>query len=705
MRTRLPSKRWWLPWPLALGTAACQLVAGIETRNVDPLLPGCTLPSDGAARIRVVNLFASDQNADFCIRPSGGAFKRPVLRGGGTDCAAGYAYEDVSAPFAAPEGSIDVKAIPAGQTCSAPATSEVDGVAVSAPGPVMTFVRMGGAQTPETLVATPETTAADTASIKLRFVHAGAGAPPLYLSVAADARLPTTLTNHILADAVPYGAFTTPSSHTLLGTMDPNGYDVLPNTEFALGAGAQDSNALLAATLPQGNAVRTLFVVGDTSNGNYPLRGLFCDDGVTDSTGLKGTCHETALATLSVDVFNAQLYGGGSPWEGSRRPYIQTAIAQRTSDVQCILELSDKADRDAVIQAALQSYPYSATLDTDMSTPFTDPTDQNGATPAPPAAAPCAPPVDQTAVNNLYQCISTKCSSTGDATGILAYSGSSTPSDCLSKNCLAQILPLYAGNVAAKACSDCVVVNAVSLATYADAKTSCTTDTRAAFAFKGQTPSMILSRYPLKNVKTYVLPSTLWRRVAYYAQVQLEQGKTVDFYCAQLTSPGNSQTLPYTGNYGFADVTNGYHYEQLLQAQRFIAWVKQTSGSSPAIIAIDHHASTQYPVPVDDAGAGACTSSQVLCDSDPDVVVTLRGGFQEAVPTGYVPQCTQCPRNVYNGPTIPPLAWLDVFTLDFAAQPATEVNVFADQSIVPLPDGTTGPLAATYGYNVRLIRP
>ena len=91
-------------------------------------MPGVgTTASTGNGRIRLVDVGTQGTHVDFCIRQSGTTdWGRPIFRDGGTDalCSVGLAYGQATVPFSVPTGKIDVKAIPAGQTCSAAATSQ-----------------------------------------------------------------------------------------------------------------------------------------------------------------------------------------------------------------------------------------------------------------------------------------------------------------------------------------------------------------------------------------------------------------------------------------------------------------------------------------------------------------------------------------------------------------------------------------------------
>ncbi len=678
---------WRTAAPLLLGLASCQLVAGIEDRKVDPLPSGCALPTVGEGRIRLANLVPQDAHADFCVRATGAAYVRPILRDGGRDCPNGYAYADVSAPFAVPVGRIDVKAIPAGSTCAAPALSEAIAIDVGAD-LVVTVARIGASVGPEQIVGLAETTPANGAETKIRLVHAAGNVPSIYVGAAKDPRLPTDVAGRLVADAVPFGKAIAPQSHATVGSIDPHGYVILPPTDYDLGVAADGATkALLVAHFSRTSTARTLFAIGDVNSPSYPVRGLVCAD--ENPNGIATVCTLTALATLSVDMFNAGLYGANAVDESARRPVIFDQLSKRTSDLICLTEVGRKADRDALIATAKIAYPYAVTATTDLNTQPTDPTDQNGRTPAVPTIPPCKGPVDPQLVDDAYQCMVDKCDSKlGDPAGVLAGG-----SDCISSKCASKFIPLLDGDRNHARCFGCIIVNATSYTSFADSKNNCNTDAHNPYNFAGETPSMILSRYPLSNPDVYVLPSWLYRRSVLFAKVELEQGTSVDFYCAQLSSPLLDALLPYAGDYSNGNDATGYDVEQLLQVKRTIDYVKTKSAGRPAILAGDWHASEMQ-------------ASPVLDDLNPEVFKTLRAAFTEALPSGYQRSCTYCPlaQNAYNGDKS--YAWLDAFLYGFPDRATTDAAIFFDQRTVTLSDGTTkGNLSQTFGFNVRVIRP
>jgi hypothetical protein len=259
--------------------------------------------------------------------------------------------------------------------------------------------------------------------------------------------------------------------------------------------------------------------------------------------------------------------------------------------------------------------------------------------------------------------------------------------ECLAQ-CTSAFLPLYSS---APRCFDCLLTDLLSYNSKSAVKTRCETDPRDPYNFDGQTPSMILSRYPLANTDAFILPSWAYRRAVLYAQLQLEEGTTLDYYCVQLISASISTVVPYAGYYANGATTSddAYRQEQLLQAQKVVAWVKQKSGSRPAIIAGDWHATPRTG------------------QSNYEIYDYLRMNLTEAALPKETLPCTLCPtpQNKFNGAN-DDYAWLDTYLSRFPDQATTETSVFLDDpNLVMLPDGTRGPISPVFGWNVRVVRP
>lgn len=682
-------------WAIAVGIVAlsgCQVVAGVEERSVDPIRGGCTLPAAGDAQLRFANLVPSDVAVDLCVRPSGGSFERPVLRGSGSACPAGFSYAQTSAKFAVPSGKLDVKVIPAGRTCSAPALSSIDGVTVTK-GTSVTVARMGSEVVREELRAYADaTSAAGSGRSKFRVVHASPGTGPLDIGVATGPRPPAELKTPLFASPFAYGDATNAETRPTFGNATPDGYVEVPGTAINLGAAATGTTrATIVTPLPGGEAGRTLFFIGDATKPYFPVRALLCEEAENDGP-LLTRCTPSPLGTLSVGTFNAYLYGPFAEDEDIRRPYVLDALAKRDADLMCITAMSRKADRDALVAkaAAAGTFAHAITGESSLDTPATDPRDQSGATPKPYEIPACGGTNDAAAIDAAMSCVMAKCSTTGTPEGVLK-GGSS----CISTSCAAQFIPLLAGDQNQKRCFNCLVISALSDETHAETRATCTTDVRDYKAFKGQTSSMVLSRYPLSDVETFYLPSTSYQRVVHYAKVAIERDKTIDFFCGELTAAFGA-LVPYHGHYAPDSTQDPWFQEQMHQANRVIEYVKRKTGDRPAIITGEWAASLGYTSP---------DGMTKIDDQNGALIALLDKTFVPALPPGFTPRCTECasPANPYNGDLN---VWqFHSYLSNMPASAAVEAGLFFTEAVVPLPSGEKRPLSDRWGFEVQVLRP
>jgi hypothetical protein len=747
---------------LIAGLAGCQAIANLSTRSYDPLPSvGCALPSTGDGRVRLANLANVTGNADFCIRTSGTSdWGRPVFRDGGNDklCLGtasqqgGLPYGLVTVPFAVPVGKIDVKAIPAGQTCSAAATSEKDGItiadSVTGTAPPTTLVRWGGGSTAEGLAAFGEyvkPTVAGKQTSNVRIINALSGGRSIEVGQAAASYLPTTVTTvTVPVPIAPGAAAAQATASSTYFAVSANGYMNFPDLQLQLGAfysSDAQANAIATYYTPQ-TALGTFYVIGDPSDtqNKHVVRALYCDESLggyqaTDDAGVSALpsyipagddslfaqCTLTSLPVLSVDLVNVALYGANAPFEVARAAAIPAALAARTSDIMCIVEADDISSRNAIIAAAAGQYPYSYDIVTDNSTPPTNPADVKPAPSNPPCGSAVVP---SSIVSNWFNCVNTNCGVDQDDAG-LVLNGTST---CLESSCLNPLGKLYtspltsastAQQFANDACFDCSVFYFTS-EPLALAQ-NCVNNAEQGYAFLGQSPELILSHYPLVNTKSYILPATGFRRAVLKAQVQL-QDQTIDFFCAQLSSAFIDSTVPYTGNYG-SDSTppenNGWENEQDLQAEETVAWIKSETAADglPAIIVGDLHAGlggaglTDAGAGADDAGLTAVSTEVINAFTSADAGIAL----VPAIPANYIEGCDYCPapQNPYNSGD-PQIELMHGFLYDFPAGATQSETLWGTSNTavqlqpVPgeqLPPGGTGPLFEYYPHNYQILRP
>jgi hypothetical protein len=749
---------------LLLAAVACQSIADLQSRTADPLpvkgscgLPG---PTNGNGKIRLVNLAsasvpASQNFTDFCIKPSSSSdWGRPVFRDGGDSyspgtpgapggpdalCSKGLPYMQSTIPFNVPTGKIDVKAIPAGSTCDAAATSQITGYSVgdvvNRGAPVVTIVRWGGDQISEALTALPEelpSAIQNTSQSYFRVINAlsSKGMPSIQFGTPIAKSLPTTVgTPFIYKVPIKPGGIEPQGMTRESTTIDAQGYNQTIPLAFYFAVSLENDPANTAIALFNTPAtasgdVATLYVIGEQSSTSYPLRGLYCEDNPKFTLGTGGTdagadggnpaltgystqdlkllanCTPTALPLLSVDTFNAALYGANSPYEGDRKSTIETEIAGRSSDVMCLLEVSEGSDRDAIAKAAIGQFPYTYSIQTTVTTSPTNAADVK--------PTPTMPPCGGVDLTPITSCVEQKCSTGGPDAGTGVLNGGT---NCLSQNCTFPFIPIHSNNLN---CFDCIIYYLTSLQQISAMQTACTQDDNPPFAFVGQTPSMILSHYPLVNTKAYILPATGFRRAVLKAQVQLED-QTVDFFCGQLSSPLIDRDLPYTGNYGSdkGPNMNGWQDEQDLQAQEAIKWMVDEADADgyPAIFAGDWHSSLPC------TAANPCTSMTTLTALSPEVNTSLtsykgkKGTAVLAHPTGYQRTCDYCassstfaPNSYNTGPYS--YEWSPMYVYGFPKGSAVSESLWDTTNIVPIPEtNSMAPIAEAYPRNVQLIRP
>lgn len=730
-----------------LAVAACQFVAGVQSRSLDPQVGGCALPGGSGPQVRIANFAPTADIVDVCIRAAGGTWGEPLILNGGTDCtgasyfntkgaAAGFAYGQTSVPFTAPASKVDVKMIAAGGTCSSTALTEADGLSLDAKA-VTTLLRIGGAKgVAQKIEALPENTTQNNDNTLLRFVHAMPGIAPVDVGTApappagATAHLPTTLDSPILTVPLSYGTVPKAGALSLTGTVLPGGYAPLIAGTYPIVAavhGQTPPRALLLLNMPRLNgAYVSLYMTGAQGSGQFPVRGFLCPENNTDVGAGQATnkllvpCLATGLSEISIDVFNTSLYGADAPAFSDRQAAIDVndptvnPVALRDTDIQCLVELDYLSDIQKIQSvtagagdAGTGPFPYSYYVKTGVTTPPTDAHTLDGSVPPPVTTPPCGGSVSATSVQNAYTCMQQNCNTRpGDPTGQLPGS-----TDCLTTNCEG---PLGGLLITAPACFDCILDYAVSYQPYQDGQNACTNLAQQPFGFQGLVSQMILSRYPLLNSDVFILPSTNYRQAVLYSQVQLED-QTVDFYCGFLTSTLVAGSVPYEGFYGAGgnptstDTNGAYANEQLLQAKDLIAWVTKKSGNNPAIIVGDWRSSVGV------GGDGGAPPPDSGLFSPPVDLVPLTVQTMTNAPdwlavqgTSWTPQCTYCPssENPLNAGVSQGFFMTQPFLYKWpttAGQVTDESLVYTDNSVSSA--GNNVPLSQYYGLNFHVQRP
>jgi endonuclease/exonuclease/phosphatase family metal-dependent hydrolase len=407
---------------------------------------------------------------------------------------------------------------------------------------------------------------------------------------------------------------------------------------------------------------------------------------------------------VTVDTFNVALAGAFIPYESERRQPIVEAIAATESDIICLQEVWEQADKELIRDGVIAAYPHSAFFENDLDTPLDDPTDQDGEVPPAPTGVPC--PDEQASdgmnvldqMNQAVDCLVENCSTTPDATPPEDELGRTTSAECASANCVGQVAGLLFGDAVQQRCYACVITQ-LPTSTFGTMRESCATVVNQDLAFGGQNGVMILSRHPLKNVVNWVIPGTWNRRTILSATVELPNGEELDTYCNHLTPIFDAQpinTFPYTGQYGDGMTgAAGWQAEQELQAQKLIDHVSEVSGDRSAVILGDFNTGRAYP-------------AQDIVAEGVETLDLLEMAFTPAYASDYTPSCTFCSTNPVTNPTDDPDAnsvWIDHILLDNLASEAvlSTARVF-DEDVVPV-DGMSVPLSDHFGLRSVIVVP
>ena len=702
--------------------AACQLVAGVQSRSLDPIASGCSLPRGSGPQVRFANLAPTADAVDVCLRSSGTSWGEPVILNGGSGCATtlpktGFSYGQLTVAFTAPGSTVDVKTVAGGGTCSAKALSEADGIALASGATVTTLMHIGGGGEPLELVALPEALPSETGDI--RFVHAMPGTRPLDFGSASNA-----LMNHALpaslgvvfttGSPVAYGSTPHKGDKTPFGPVSDGGYMTLTPSAYDLSAAVhgQTRALFLFKQFEVAQQNLSVYAIGLPSSALYPQAAILCNESAATPSAANAlllSCAPSDLPLLSFDTFNPALYGENAPDFLTRDPLLigsNSPIFARDTDVMCLVEIDSAKDQQSVVaQAKASGYPYSYAITTELNTPFSNGgKTQDGGTCAPSTTAACAG-VDMPTLNAALSCMEQNCSTENDDNGILNQS-----TDCLSNNCLSTLAPLLAESTP---CFNCVVDYVSTTEPYGVARSTCTTSPDPPLGTLGANSSLILSKYPLVNTDKYILPSTYFRRSVLYGQVQFPGDLTVDVYCGFFSSTLIYDSLVYTGCFGDGNTSlqsqAAYTAENLYQGQLLASWVKGKSGPNPAVVLGDWHSSLGGG---GDAGAGAFPPPMAFAPATMTYLaaqprwVAVQGANWPA--SG---QCSYCPPsvNVLNAGSSTSAFFLQPFLYGWpqgAAAVKSEQLLYTSNALTFGDAGAPNePVSPYYGLNFQVLRP
>jgi hypothetical protein len=676
---------------------------GGDAANVRCLLEDTEEPAPDRATVRLANLVPDDRQVDFCLREDGSPWTESFLRANGESCPAGIGYTQVLFPRQFAPGTWDIKVLDVAQGggCDGPAMAELNGVAIAA-SVGTTVVVIGGNGVDPSIIALPEVrTNADNST---RFVNAiPQTEEKVFYSLVSSDRMPASaLTNLSGPDGVPFGGVPAQQASTVIGPINEAGYLNFSSTDILFGATRQANNeVVLASKIGTSLKASTLFAVGIPGSTDYPVRGLLCDELGLASDKYYTPCKPTDVPYILTDTININLYGLSAPFEAERREPALDAVAGLQSDVLCVQEITRESDRASLVDRAKTKatfvHSYNPLLDD--TTPIDDPTNQNGDSPPDPPIPPCGTQELQDFAQAAADCVQVNCTDDPSSpNGALVSAGSG----CMSSKCVGELLPgIMSTDPAQRLCTACIIASFLSEETPAGVVSQCSANPNGGFAFHGASTEIMLSRFPLTDTETYVLPSTNFRRAVLHAVAQIPDGDPVDVFCLQL--PSIQDTLfPYGGFYGVETEVDGevlttWKAEQYLAAQRALAWIKQRATPGRlAIIAGEFRSSELYP-PAGDA--------IIVDELNPVSVRLFRGdpGLTEAVTDTWEPLCDWCaaPENPYNSSAS---FWTShIFTMGSVAKIESFERILTDDNAVTLTEMPLhGPISGSFGLRSKI---
>ncbi len=303
-----------------------------------------------------------------------------------------------------------------------------------------------------------------------------------------------------------------------------------------------------------------------------------------------------------------------------------------------------------------------------------------------PTTPPCGTPALRTALDEGLACLRANCSTMPGS-----ENGQTTSTQCAQTMCIGQVGALITSPEAdALRCYGCLA-SSLPTETFASMRTACQTNPRAGLAYGGRNGVMILSKYPLSEVETRVVPGTWNQRVIMRATATLPNSKRVTVFCNHLTPQFDSTAFPYTGRHGCGRVgREGWAAEQLAQSRALVQWVNQVPSTTPVVVLGDFNTSPM--------------SSMVR----PEAVETydyLRTQLTPAIPAGYTPTCTFCNANYLTLGSDD--VWLDhVFLKNLPVSAVRSFSRTFTEPTVAVPTAPNRvPLSDHYGVRAVLTLP
>lgn len=412
------------------------------------------------------------------------------------------------------------------------------------------------------------------------------------------------------------------------------------------------------------------------------LLALACgsDSDVVDDTGGQ---------PVVFDTLPAAHYGAAADFESERRAALADGLRESAADVLCLAEVTREGDKDALIEALSDVYPYSHTTRLGLSDTPDDPSDQSGNVPPPSAGPPCGAGNLATLAERSIDCVMANCSTIPSDPG-----GHVTNLNCASSKCAGEYLPLLNGDGEARRCLSCLQAELTSYSAFSKMEQRCISEPAAGLVFDGAAGTVLLSKHPIVESEHWVLPSSLFRRQLLRARVDVAGG--VDVYCTSLTSLYSDSLVVYPGPWGDgASGEQAWANENLLQTERIVQYVRRASGSRPAVVMGLTEGSREFA----DGNGSALVAANLGAASFRE----LERAFRLAVPGAFPPSCTLCPQNPISG-SDPPGYWdVQVWLHELSPARVDSADVVYGEPVVPVEDADLDLVPLSQHYGMRAV--
>ncbi len=694
----------------------CELVGGIDKRTLgaaaaspsdggagDGDTPSgdfatCTVTGTGGALLRFGNVFPSTDRIDLCLRPSTAASFagiKPVFASAGGACAQGLGYKNVTKGLPFPADTYEVKVVRAGvATCDGEAVTTLTQALAADAQPTALYM-IGNGRTKPSLRRFVESRPGLVSSANERVLVATDEFPAVDFGPLKKRSLPADFAKKFIAN-VAYGDPSPKGDSTV--KADENGYiaDASNSGTLLYGISAPGGTTATYGVVRKINpgTSYTFFVLGTMTIPDFPLEVWACDE--IASNGILASCSDAPPVTLRVDTIDLNLTGAFSaPAVNERRAAAIDAIAKLPADVVCAQSVYSDADKQAFIDAAKGQFPYSYFAATTSETLPDDPRDITGYAPPDPQVLLCEG-ASATSLNAAVDCLRDHCSTDpGKESGVAP---NSIPSTCISDHCydqFAEIITAYPN------CWTCLFGQYASYEPMSQIRNVCTTRKGNVSFFRGQSPPLILSRFPIKEPDRRVLPGDGFRNTVLRAPIALENGANVDVYCG---GPGTvfdacETYFPGPSRYGngATNCLDAFRNLQFLQATQIRDWILSTSGA-----------------PRNRFVFGAMMSSgpafgDAIAAQNPQNFAVVSAALSLGIPAGYTPECTECPDNALRAQAGAGAAIKGVWsTFNMIGQiPVTDVRklsiILKDATV---PDATNPavryPVSTSYGVSSEI---